>query len=363
MQQLTVKVKRLNKRTLVPMDFSDRSTIVGTVTEGYNFLGNEADVTEVPNQALGKWYKDRDGYFYWGGGVEEGIAPVVLADILPAEKINYQSHVGYLKKEWLTGNGKNTTVVLIDTGVNVTNSKFNAGLISETDLTDGASADKDHGTFICGLICGKGSFVTGVANDSKLVSIRYKDDITKLEKLLDNLVVALNKVIELKQNNPGLNLVVNMSQGLNKQQALVFPEKIVSVTQAIKTLSSLDALLFCAAGENRQLLEENLLFPALLPETIAVGCIEPEFANLPFSKKVDFISSLQEYRSYNKALEIVSDSGSSFSVAIMAAVSLLIKSMQLVSTKDEFKEALQPFSRDVQNFRFNNTEYDFFINK
>lgn len=64
--QLIVTVKRLNKRSSVPSALSEPN-IVGTVQQGFRFEGEE--VTGVPNPALGKWYKDRDGSFYWGGGL------------------------------------------------------------------------------------------------------------------------------------------------------------------------------------------------------------------------------------------------------------------------------------------------------
>lgn len=64
MAQLKVIVKKLNKRAQPVADFSDKNNIKGTVFNGYLFQGEES-VTNT----LGKWYVDRDGYFYWGGGV------------------------------------------------------------------------------------------------------------------------------------------------------------------------------------------------------------------------------------------------------------------------------------------------------
>lgn len=67
MLQLIVTVDRLNKRIAVPVTFADRSGVIGTVYKGFSFEGTEE--TAVPNAALGKWYRDRDGYYYWGGGL------------------------------------------------------------------------------------------------------------------------------------------------------------------------------------------------------------------------------------------------------------------------------------------------------
>jgi lysozyme len=64
--QLIVNVKKLNKRSSVPATLSEKN-IIGTVFQGFQFEGEE--ITSVPNPTLGKWYKDRDGSYYWGGGL------------------------------------------------------------------------------------------------------------------------------------------------------------------------------------------------------------------------------------------------------------------------------------------------------
>lgn len=64
--KLIVNVKKLNKRSSVPVSLAEKN-IIGTVQEGFRFEGDE--ITALPNPALGKWYMDRDGYCYWGGGL------------------------------------------------------------------------------------------------------------------------------------------------------------------------------------------------------------------------------------------------------------------------------------------------------
>jgi len=64
--QLIVSVKKLNQRSSVPASLAEKN-IIGTVQQGFRFEGEE--VTEVKNPALGKWYKDRDNSYYWGGGL------------------------------------------------------------------------------------------------------------------------------------------------------------------------------------------------------------------------------------------------------------------------------------------------------
>ncbi|WP_207632765.1 chitosanase [Foetidibacter luteolus] len=67
MAQLIVKANKLNKRSSVPAFLPDNTNITGVVLKNFVFQGDE--VTVVPNPSLGKWYKDRDNQFYWGGGL------------------------------------------------------------------------------------------------------------------------------------------------------------------------------------------------------------------------------------------------------------------------------------------------------
>ena len=77
MLQLVVTSDKLNIRRSIPASLPDPSSIAGTVSKGFTFVGQEVKI--VPNPALGTWYKDRDSNFYWGGGLS------VLKDI-PDEK-------------------------------------------------------------------------------------------------------------------------------------------------------------------------------------------------------------------------------------------------------------------------------------
>lgn len=70
MIQLIVKASKLNKRKYIPVSFTDKESIIGFVKEKFTFQGEEVKI--VPNPALGKWYKDRDNIFYWGGGLDIG---------------------------------------------------------------------------------------------------------------------------------------------------------------------------------------------------------------------------------------------------------------------------------------------------
>ena len=84
MLQLLVTANKLNKRNQIPSTLPDNIGISGTVMKGYSFEGYE--VGKVPNPGLGKWYKDKEGSFYWGGGL---IVESIKTDInLPGLPVN-----------------------------------------------------------------------------------------------------------------------------------------------------------------------------------------------------------------------------------------------------------------------------------
>ena len=77
MGQFIVTVDRLNRRKSIPATLADKSNIAGVVLRGFQF--EAAEITGIPSAAPGKWYSDRDGYFYWGGGLTPVLATTALA--------------------------------------------------------------------------------------------------------------------------------------------------------------------------------------------------------------------------------------------------------------------------------------------
>ncbi|NCD70969.1 glycoside hydrolase family 19 protein [Mucilaginibacter agri] len=69
MTRYIVTANKLNKRSIIPASLPNPANIAGMVFKGFIFEGEEADPADVPNAALGKWFKDTDGFFYWGGAV------------------------------------------------------------------------------------------------------------------------------------------------------------------------------------------------------------------------------------------------------------------------------------------------------
>jgi hypothetical protein len=89
MLQLKVTANKLNKRNKIPQVFPDAASVVGTVLKGFAFTGTEVKDSAV-NPATGIWYKDRDGYYYWGGGLSvigSVPGPIIPPPVLPHGKV------------------------------------------------------------------------------------------------------------------------------------------------------------------------------------------------------------------------------------------------------------------------------------
>ena len=181
----TVIVDKLNQRKCIPVQFTDMTGVTGTVYKGYAFEGTEVPAAELPDTQLGKWYKDKDGNFYWGGGLVTG-NPTNQSENMPANTIAFDPN----KMSWghryydipfiwqdLGTKGKGVTVAVIDTGVDdlhpdLTNlhplsKSFTASTIRDTD---------GHGTNMAGIIGAAGNkLVYGVSPEAKLLVIKVSD--------------------------------------------------------------------------------------------------------------------------------------------------------------------------------------------
>ena len=113
MFRLIVTANKLNKRKQIPAALPDANSIVGVVFKNFEFSAEEVPAASVPNPALGKWYKDADNCFYWGGGVtvvpESGsssaskaqlAAPQTIPHDMPLSQSNCRKCVAWMKQNF-----------------------------------------------------------------------------------------------------------------------------------------------------------------------------------------------------------------------------------------------------------------------
>jgi hypothetical protein len=92
MAQLRVTAKKLNKRLAPTTSFSDQENIIGTVARGYIFEGEN-----TASNNLGQWYVDRDGYYYWGGGLSVISPENSVAPFLPPQTEQGKANIPFPK--------------------------------------------------------------------------------------------------------------------------------------------------------------------------------------------------------------------------------------------------------------------------
>jgi len=201
MAQFIVKAKKMNVRRVVPGFLPDPVGIVGIVNENFVFEGEE--VLDVPNPGLGKWYRDRNGNFYWGGGVS------VFNESIQTSFNDYQNlnfipskmswghklfDIPFIWKDLKTA-GRQTTIAVIDTGIdtNHLDLKNNIHPLSRSFVGDVDSIidEHGHGTSMAGIIAANGADkIYGVAPEAKLLIV--KGTINKNGVNLENFAEAIN---------------------------------------------------------------------------------------------------------------------------------------------------------------------------
>jgi len=344
---------------------------IGDVMPSGNVINMEGTEPGENYKDFSNWYyRTNDNgvkQYYWGGGVEEieqkknvEVEPVQETENAQSDTVlrtnnilfDYNNLLKNLNPEWDNKPLENLTVVIIDTGVNIGKAILNS--FSEIDLTAGTSSDKDHGTFICGIINTIDEKIIGAKKNLSILSIRYKDENTDVEPMLINLKKALDDVIKLKSNNPQKKYIVNISQGFRPNQIKNHKSLCDDITKALNTLSSLKVIILSAAGENTDLLETNLFFPAMLPSTISIGCINEQNSNIAISKSIDIVTPIYRFILIDSNHKTTDDIGSSFSTAFCSAIAASIISLNNkdYTTADLLNE-INPFSTEVFNFDFN----------
>lgn len=334
MVRLQVIVNALHKRSEVPAQLPDANGIAGIVLEGFNFIGEEVSAAEIPNVTTGKWYKDRDGYFYWGGGllvideyeslVEEPVAKELV------ETITGKKDWGFIDfkidEVWKKSKGKNITVSILDTGLNFNLDEFvgiqdigwydavknssNKNDCMETDL-------KGHGTDCAAILCAKGKTLFGAAPEIHLNVIKIAD--ASGQRTLALAINGLTKAIELNSD------VISISFSVSKTNDNA--AELEAMHDLIKQAYDQHITIVASAGNSGGLAFPVNNFPAAFPECLSIGGIDRNRKRSKFSSKSNFLDLMGPgenlFSLSNPASPI---NGTSFSTPFVAGVVAMIKS-------------------------------------
>ncbi len=324
---LQVIVNRLNKRKLIPLSLPDHANIAGVVLAGFTFEGEEVNSTQIPNPALGKWYMDRDGYFYWGGGVME-IQPGFTTP--PALVVFNKKDWGFIDFKidelWNITKGKNIQVSILDTGLNFNLDDFKSWnnisyynpILDSINKIDSLDNDqKGHGTDCCAILAAQGLSFYGIATEIHLNVIRITD--ANGQRTLPAFLKGMRKAIELKSD------VISVS--FDKSKTSDHDPEIESMHAVIKEAYDLDITIVASAGNSGELSFPVDNYPASFPECLSIGGIERSRKRSKFSTKSNFLDLMGPGEDlFSLSHPDTRIKGTSFSTPFVAGVIALLKS-------------------------------------
>lgn len=323
MLQLIVTAKKLNKRKPIPVNFSDSSTIAGTVTEGYSFEGTEAAINEIPNSATGKWYKDRDGYFYWGAGLKIAAVSAISFD---ENKIDAAINIGWglqklsIKKLWVAAQNKGNTIkiAILDTGISSTHPEFEKAKITRYNVLTAGTDTEDfdgHGSHVAGILIANGIMATGVAPEADLVIIKIAEKTTSWE--IANVVKGIQHAIDVRAN------IISISGE--------FPIRnpdIEILKQKIQEANAAGIIIIASAGNNfREVPVES--FPAAFEECLSIGSITKDGVRADsssLSTQLDLVAPGEEILSAWTGTDYRVESGTSMATPMVAGIAAILLS-------------------------------------
>ena len=247
---------------------------------GFLATGSVIEIAEKvqgkPVDGIATWYKATDGFYYWGGGVQD-LSTVSI-------KVDHRQQISGIPAEWLTTNGRNVKIAILDTGFFLDHPDL-AHLKGKCVISDfGGNNNTDdkagHGTHVLGLLGAKAAQadgVTGLINEAHF--FLYKvilDDVGFLDFFVE---AAIEEAIKMEVD------IINMSFNVPSKEDS-------SLHKTIKKAFEKNILLISSAGENANLIQSALVYPSQFDEVISVGEADKEFAqslSVNLNEKLDFI--------------------------------------------------------------------------
>jgi subtilisin len=267
MLRLQVIVKALNKRSRLPAQWPDNEGIAGVVLEGFSFIGEEVNPAEIPNSTTGKWYRDRDGYFYLSDGLLTIDSTLAIGIVPPSTAVpGWISGLG-LNQIWTITQGEDVKIAVLDSGYN----------INTTDLSEAVSDSKvffssvagnpvtindtyGHGSHCASLIGGRNKvLVTSCAPQSNLyiAKICSQGSVSSFKIIVDAIQWAIEKKVD----------IISISYGGERPDAEL--ESIIK-----SAVHDHNIVVIASIGDKLPGSANLPCFPALFKDCIAVGATD-----------------------------------------------------------------------------------------
>lgn len=314
MANLKVVVPLLNKRKYPVIDTADKSNVVGSVKQDFQF----ESIAEVTN-ALGNWYQDRDGYYYWGGGVKLLMLP--QRESIANDRFNEKDfwwiknfNIGKLWNKGLSGKG--IKIAVLDSGLALPHPDL---IIDNNQLKDFSQSNSGitdhigHGTHVTGIVkaSNNGFGIKGLAFNSDFYFGKITNDL--YGDKVEYLIRAVEWAIELKVD------IISISAGF-----LIENDDLESVIGDAETNN---ILVVCAAGNKDETTGIDILYPAHYESTLSIGGLTKNGAPLSDtinSGQTDLFAPGEKIMSTYLESKYLSLSGSSQSTPYTAGVACLI---------------------------------------
>ncbi len=183
----------------------------------YQYLapGSELEVDGVlyegdSYEGTTKWLKDEAGNYYWAGGV------INNNSISKPEIIKDEANFDLIKKIVLKGgipkgDGKNITIAILDSGIDISHPSLTNSIIESVDFLSSDKGQKitnNHGSLVAGLIVCNDSILKGLAPESKIRNYRVIDNNGYVDSkaLFDSLAYIVNNNIHVDIINLSLDV-------------------------------------------------------------------------------------------------------------------------------------------------------------
>ncbi len=344
MVRLQVIVKALYKRNRLPTQMPDVDGIAGVVLEGFSFLGEEVGPADLPQGTKDKWYRDRDGYYYWGSGlliIDEIVSSVVELEAMEPEAAAVQTFSWFtdlnIEVVWnqFQEQGEEVTIAILDTGYDLANDDLKEAVIGvrRFDIANSPAFDDvssalmndqhGHGTFCASILANRNKKGTllGIAPKCKLLVGKISEDDgldpEGLELVLDGIEWAISKGAD----------IISISFGKFRNELPSTDHYFENLqTRLDQILLNHRVLIFASSGDNRQgqiLTKER--YPASFNGCVSVGATNQHVISpvTVLSPNTIIHAQGEKVESYWLNKNIVTKTGTSMSTPIVAGVAAL----------------------------------------
>jgi subtilisin family serine protease len=329
------------------------------VLRNYSFE-SDGEITNI----LGRWIRDRDGYYFWGQGLRAGLLSANNL-IAGSQILTGDNKMGWGLQKLLIGDfwvaakskGQNIKIAILDTGISKEHPEFDFRKISQINILSGGSDANDingHGTHIAGIIAAQGIKTTGVAPDVDLLIIKIAEtsDIWEIE----NLIAGIQHAIVEKAD------IISISGEFNFETA-----NLDALKNKIKEATDNGIITVASAGNNFNDFPVES-YPAAFDECISVGSIQQNGTRADsstHSTKLDIVAPGDQIFSTWTGTSYKIDSGTSMATPFVSGIIAVLKSYARTSfqkelTPSEIQVILNKSADDAGEIGFD-TSYGFGI--